>query len=235
MISQPSKTNQQGSPLLPSKAWKHPFSAAIGYLPLGFLTALFLLGINMGCGKVLSIHYYDFRYPSPAPLFSPPKITATLGVAPFTAPFSYRQSRLLYREGPNETKVGFYEDRRWAGSPTELITLAAVNHLRLSGLFDKVILRQGDTSTDYLLQGKIVELDEVDRTDGYYTQVGLEVELYESGKNRKLIWAGTIKSQRKTTVRDMDAIAGEMALTVGDAIQSLAAKLGTVLNPSATK
>jgi ABC-type uncharacterized transport system auxiliary subunit len=202
-------------------------SGAIRLSLLGIFSLLLLAGIS--CGKALPVHYYDFRYPAPAALFPTPKLKATLAVAPYTAPFSYRQNRLLYREGPQEAKVAFYEDRRWASAPTELITLAIVPHLRQSGLFEKVILEQGDTPADYLLRGKIVALDEVDKADGYYAQVGLEVELFRLGDGRKLLWTETIQHQRKTTVRDPDAIANELALAVGEALQILASKLSTVL------
>ncbi len=223
---------------IPISTDRHPAAGPAGRWAFGLgLLGLFsaMIAAGAGCGKALPTHYYDIRYPAASPLFSTPKVKATLAVAPFTAPFSYRQNRLLYREGPQEAKVGFYEDRRWISAPTELLTLAAVQHLRQSGIFDKVVPQQGDTPADFILRGKITALDELDKPDGYYAQVGLELELYRSADARKLIWTGAVQHQRKTTARDPDVIANELALAVGEALQMLASKILPALEPATTR
>jgi ABC-type uncharacterized transport system auxiliary subunit len=190
---------------------------------------LFCLSLT-GCGKLPLIHYYDIHYPQAAALHSAPKLKETLGIAGFTASFSYRQSRLLYREETPATKVGFYEDRRWVSSPTELVTLAAISHFRQSGLFARVIPNPGDSSVDYVLKGRITELEELDKPDGYYAKVSLEAELYDLRQKRQtVIWTGAVHRQRKTSVRNVDDIANELSLAVGEALQELVSQLDTVL------
>jgi ABC-type uncharacterized transport system auxiliary subunit len=202
-----------------------------GKIIFSFYPALLLFALFLtGCGKLPLVHYYDIRYPQASALHSTPKLSETLGVAGFTASFSYRQSRLLYREQESAAKVGFYEDRRWVSSPTELVTLAAISHFRQSGLFARVVPNPGDSTVDYVLKGRIVELDEVDKSDGYYANVGLEAELYDLRQQRHtVIWTGNVYRQRKTTARDVDIIANELSLALGEALQELVSKLDAVL------
>lgn len=195
-----------------------------------FSILFFLVLFLNACGKLPLIHHYDIRYPQAPALHATPKLSETLGIAGFTASFAYRQSRLLYREEEPAAKVGFYEDRRWVSSPTELLTLAAISHFRQCGLFARVIPNPGDATVDFLLKGRITELEEVDQADGYYASVGLEVELYDlRQKNHPVIWTGTVRHQRKTAIRDIDVIANELSLAVGEALQDLAGKLDAAL------
>lgn len=195
------------------------------------LLFLGLLGLCFcGCGKMPVIHYYDLRQAPVPPVSVAPKYQETIAVAGFTASFSYRQSRLLYREESRMSKLGFYEDRRWSSAPTELLTQATITHLRQCGLFSRVTPSSNLASIDFLLRGRITELEELDKADGYHACVGLEMELFDVRQKQQIVWSGAIRRERKTLTRDVDVIANELALAVGEALQELATKLDTALS-----
>jgi len=196
------------------------------------LTALFLLA---ACGKVPVMHYYDLRYPAvvnPAP--PAPKFNATLAISSFTAPSLYRQSRILYREGNTSNKVGYYEDRRWASPPTELLTQAALTHFRNSGLFANVIPFSDRSTCDFVLRARIVELEEVDLPDGYYGRVTLQAELLASETGRAL-WSGAVSANRKTLIKDANAVMEEIADSAREVIAGLTQAVDQAVSRSASK
>lgn len=176
---------------------------------------------TVACGKVIPVHYYDIRFPMEPTQTNAPKHAATLAIANFTASSIYRQSRILYREGIESAKVGFYDDRRWISPPTELLSQAAILHFRNSNLFSNVIPYSSGSRADFILRGRITELEEVDLSDGYYGKITVFAEFIEAEEGR-ILWSGPVRASRKTTIRNVDAIVDEIVLGVKEVLQSLA-------------
>ena len=185
----------------------------------------------IGCGKVLPIHYYDLRYPTTAVSNPTPKHDKTLAVANFQATSIYRQSRILYREGANSSKVGFYDNRHWVAPPTELLTQAVILHFRNLYLFTNVIPYADASMADYILRGRITELEEVDLSDGYYGQITIFASLTDV-RSGKVLWSASVHSSQKTTTRDVDVIVDKIAQGVGEVLQSLAEIIDRVVTNS---
>jgi ABC-type uncharacterized transport system auxiliary subunit len=198
-------------------------------------SAMAALMMMAACGKMPTMHYYDLRYPAAvdnAP--SSFKYSKTIAISSFTAPALYRQNRVLYREGNTSNKVGYYDDRRWASPPTELLTQAALTQFRNSRLFANVIPFSDRSGCDYVLRARIVELEEIDLPDGYQGRVTLQAELL-AADNGRVIWSGPVTATRKTTLKDVNAVVEEIAGSARDALANLIQAVDRAISPSASK
>ncbi len=187
------------------------------------LSCSLLLG---GCGLIKPapvVQYYVLTLPS-LPEASLPA-NPTLVVRTLRARDPYDQRRLVYRSSPYH--LNFYTYHRWASSPAEQITDWTRRYLRNSGLFAKVFpTSQGDA--DYILDGTLRHLEEIDRDQTWEAALGLEFWLTRPPQ-RPPVWFESYSVSRQATKRNPAAVAKAMSHNLGVVLHQLVADLAPVV------
>ena len=176
------------------------------------------------------VRYPDYYKLAVAPTKQPPVTTVpsnvTVAVRRFETPGYVRQGRIVYRETPE--RVGFYEYHRWASDPGVAVTTAVIDSLRASGRFSSVTPYDGQEHSDYVLDGRIEKLEEVD----YKSTVSVEVELSASLVNARTgaaIWSGSVAKTADVGSRDMNSVVSAMTEAADDGIEQLVTNMQSSL------
>jgi len=177
-----------------------------------------------GCGgKILYPHYYTLDLPAaPRSTATDPRLRATLAVRPFGTPAYLRQGRIVYRQAPAE--IGFYEYHRWAAEPAAMVTSGMIDSLRSSHLFSFVKQYDGQGRQDYLISGRIEQLEEIDSAEGVRVAARLSAELLDL-RTGAMVWAGEVGETSKVETRNVDSVVVEMSHAVQKSIDKLVASL----------
>jgi ABC-type uncharacterized transport system auxiliary subunit len=125
------------------------------------------------CGSARPIYYYTLDPPAIAP--APQKLDVSLLIGRVGAPLVYRDTRIVYRTGPNE--MGLYQDHRWAASPAELVEEMLLQSLRRSGRYRSVQLLASNAHGDFILRGRVERFEEVEQP--LSSRVWLHFSLYD--------------------------------------------------------
>ena len=187
-----------------------------------WIVALAVATLLGGCGgKIPPTHYYVLELPS-APMASADALPFVAVVMPFKASRMLMQDRIVYR--PAAGQVGFYEYHRWAEDPRETITSTMVSHLRSRKTFGTVLTFDGRSKSDYIIQGSIEKMEEVDRAGAVSVHVKLSAELV-TGEDRKLLWQGTSETKGEVSVGEVSAVVTEMSRATQTSLSKLVAEL----------
>jgi len=178
-----------------------------------------------GCaGKVRYPNYYMLAV---APTVQKPALnaahqSATVAVRPFYTPEYLRQGRIVYRQTPEE--VGFYHYHRWASDPGLVVTTGIIDTLRSTNLFSVVGPYAGQEHPDYLLSGRLEQLDEVDYKSGVQVEVKLSAQLVNV-RTGASVWAGAVTQTSEASTRDVNSVVIAMSHAARAAIDQLVADM----------
>jgi len=189
---------------------KHPTTVSL------VMAALIILA---GCaGAVKYPNYYALHVPPPPDPPVPENLHATLAIREFRSPVYLRQGAIVYRTSPDQ--IGFYNYHRWAVDPREFLTNAVADHLRASGNFSQVKVYDGRPGVDYVLSGRLEELDEVDYEGGVKVRVGISAQMV-SVATGATVWANSVSEVETVSQRNVRAVVSAMNGTMGQAIEKL--------------
>lgn len=169
-------------------------------------------------GKVKYPSYYTLNLP-PAP--DPPAQEGTrvsIAVREFRAPAYLRQGAIVYRTSPEQ--IGFYNYHRWATDPRDVVTEAVTDRLRASGRFVQVKRYDGHADVDYILSGRLEQLEEVDYQGAVQVDVAITAQL-ASLKTGETVWTNAVREVGKVNQRNVPSIVAEMNQTMDQAIEKL--------------
>ena len=177
-----------------------------------------------GCGgKILYPHYYTLEIPpAPRAAESGPRMSTTVAVRRFETPAYLRQGRIVYRPAPAE--IGFYEYHRWVTDPSEMVTSAVIDSLRASQLFSFVKRYDGQEQHDYIMGGRLEQLEEIDSAEGVRVVVKLSADLTDS-RTGAMVWAGEEGEALAVDTRNVSSVVAEMSHAVEKSIAGLVASL----------
>jgi len=144
--------------------------------------------------------------------------TPAVAIRQFRSPVYLRQGAIVYKTSPEQ--IGFYEYHRWAVSPREFLTNAVVDRLRASGNFTEVKLYDGRPDVDYVLSGRLEELEEVDYQGGVKVQVAISAQMTNLATGAT-VWTNSVSEVGMVGHRNVPAIVSEMNSTMGRAIEKL--------------
>jgi len=148
--------------------------------------AAILAGVT-ACGAARPSMFYQMDIPETAAPASAPRVQTDLLVGRMIAPHLYRDDRIVYRHG--STQLGTYEYHRWAEPPADTIEALLVRALRSSGNFRSVQSLRSNARGDYILRGRLHELNEINGSaSDVAARVSFEVELY-SQKSGTVVWS----------------------------------------------
>ena len=180
------------------------------------LTALALTGC---AGKVHYPTYYTLLLaPSHAPRAGESDKLPAVGVRRFETSSYLRQGRIVYRENPEQ--IGFYDYRRWATDPGQIVTTGMIESLRSSRLFSRVEAYDGQDRAPYLFHGRLEQLDEIDYTKGVQVEVRLSAQVLNT-RTGVVVWAGETRKTSTVDGREMTAVVRAMSQATQDGLEQL--------------
>jgi ABC-type uncharacterized transport system auxiliary subunit len=147
----------------------------------GFIAVICIM--SPACVGGRPIHYYAVHPPAAATATSRPDGPALL-IGRITTPEALQDGRIRYRSGSNE--VGAYEYHRWTERPATMVQDLLLRTLRASGKYREVQEASTTAVGDYLVRGKLYELEEIDNP-GIRTRVSLRLELLDR-KTGMVVW-----------------------------------------------
>ena len=153
----------------------------------GVLAAL----VSASCGGLPRTHYYTLRM-LPLPPAHDPKTTFVLGVERFRASEALRGDRIVYYESP--TQLNFYEYHRWSAVPATMLSEQAARQLESMGLFAQIRLLPSREPVDYILQGHLLNFEEVDY-EGGKGRAALQLKLVRA-RDHKVVWSVMRQAER---------------------------------------
>ena len=184
-----------------------------------------VLAVSMsfcGCAKVKYPNYYTLNLP-PAP--DPPAEQGprvSIAVREFRSPGYLKQGAIVYRPTPEQ--IGFYNYHRWATDPRGVVTQAITDHLRASGRYALVKPYDGHSNVDYVLSGRLEQLEEVDYAGGVQVDVAISAQL-ASLTTGETVWTNEVHEIGKVERRDVSAVVSQMSHTMDAAIDKLVSQM----------
>jgi ABC-type uncharacterized transport system auxiliary subunit len=181
--------------------------------------ALAVLMVLAGCGRPVKYpNYYTLHLPPPPDPPAPESVRATLAIREFRSPVYLRQGAIVYKASPEQ--LGFYNYHRWAVDPREFLTNAVADHLRASGNFSLVKLYDGRPDVDYVLSGRLEELEEIDYEGGVKVQVAVSAQMVNLATGAT-VWTNSVSEVGTVSQRGVPAVVSAMNGTMGRAIEKL--------------
>jgi ABC-type uncharacterized transport system auxiliary subunit len=153
-----------------------------------------------GCGAARPIKYYSLD--PPAVSAAPAQLPVSLLVGHFGAPLVYRDTRIVFRTGPNE--MGMYEEHRWAEPPAHMVEHMLMRALRASGQYRSVQLIASNAQGDYILRGRIERFEEISGSP-LAARVALHVSLYNP-KEGHTVWTKDYGQDEPVSGNDVAAV-----------------------------
>jgi ABC-type uncharacterized transport system auxiliary subunit len=182
----------------------------------------FMLLIS-GCGRVRYPSYYTLSIaPALKPNVNSTPRQVTVAVRRFETPAYLRQGRIVYSKAPGD--IGFYEYHRWAIDPGAAVTTAVVESLRSENLFSLVAPYDGQDRPDYLLTGRLEQLDEIDYGGGVKAEAKLSAELTNL-RTGAIVWTGDAAGTSKVDGHDVNSVVAEMNRALQGSIDRLLASM----------
>ena len=139
--------------------------------------------VSAACVGGRPVNYYAINPPA-ASVAAPRPDGPVLLIGRIATPEALQDGRIRYRSGSNE--VGAYEYHRWTERPAAIVQDLLLRTLRASGKYRQVQEASTAAAGDYLLLGKLYELEEIDNP-GIRTRVSLRLELIDR-KTGVVVW-----------------------------------------------
>jgi ABC-type uncharacterized transport system auxiliary subunit len=183
-----------------------------------------------GCaGRVKYPTYYTLNLPTPPDPPAAGKTHASLvigsvAIREFRAPTYLRQGAIVYKSSPE--RIGFYAYHRWAMDPRDFVTSSIAASLRASGAFARVQNYDGSRNVDYVLSGRLEQLEELDYEGGVKVQIAISAQL-TSIATGAVVWSNGVSEIGDVDKRDVPAVVSAMNHTMQLAIEKLLTPLST--------
>jgi ABC-type uncharacterized transport system auxiliary subunit len=189
-------------------------------------------GVLAACGSARPIYYYSLDPPAVTP--SAQKLDVSLIIGRVNAPLVYRDTRIIYRTGPNE--LGLYQEHRWAESPSELVQEMLVESLRRSGRYQSVQPLMSNAKVDYILRGRVERFEEVDNP--LSSRVWLHFSLYDPKKG-EVVWNQDYQQDQAVNGKQVADVAASLNQNLQQGILQITSGLDQYLTanprPASTK
>jgi ABC-type uncharacterized transport system auxiliary subunit len=152
------------------------------------------------CGAARPITYYSLDPPAVTP--APQRLDVSLLVGHVAAPLVYRETRILYRIGPNA--MGTYEQNRWVEPPPSMCEEMLLTTLRQSRRYRSVQAVSSNAKGDYVVRGRLERFEQVEG-EPLLARVWLRVFLYDP-KEGHTIWNGSYEHDEPIAAKDLNSV-----------------------------
>jgi ABC-type uncharacterized transport system auxiliary subunit len=199
----------------------------------GALRAAYALFATMAMGGCGSVHYpahYTLNFEPSVQAPAPARSTSTIAVADLGCPDYLCADRIVYRPTPAE--VAFYEYHRWAVNPREMIAHYLADRVRSRSLFASVTDAESRIGTDFILNGTIDRLEEVDEGRRVAAVCALSAQLRDT-RTGSVVWSSTITERVALEQRDVPGLVNGLTTAVRNSVDRLVADMELELGRSA--
>jgi ABC-type uncharacterized transport system auxiliary subunit len=188
---------------------------------------LFALMMLMACAhQSPRTHHYVLGLEGAATADTLPTLSVTVALADFRAVPGLEGQELAYMPATHE--LAYYAYHRWVASPARLLAQRLGRALQHSQAFDGVVWDGRPVAADYLLRGRITAFHEEDAAEGWYSVLGVDLEL-ERTHDRARIWSHSYRLRRRTLENTPAAVVFSLAESVdalsADVVRDLYAAL----------
>ena len=187
----------------------------------GALRAAFALCGALAMGGCGSVHYpahYTLNFEPSVQAPAPARSIGTVAVVELACPDYLCADRIVYR--PTPTEVGFYEYHRWAVSPREMIAHHLADRVRARSLFARVSDADSHVATDFVLNGTIDRLEEVDEGRRVAAVCALSAQLRDT-RTGSVVWSGTTTERVALEQRDVAGLVNGLTKAVRNSVDRL--------------
>jgi len=176
------------------------------------------------CGAARPITYYSLDPPEVAP--APQRLDVALLVGHIGAPLVYRDSRIIYRTGPNA--LGVYEEHRWAEPPAAMFEEMLLATLRQSHRYRSVQLVTSNARGDYVLRGRVERFEQVEGSPSS-GRVWLHLYLYDPKEGHN-VWNASYEHDEAAAANDFPSIVAALNHNLQSGVLELTAGLDQYLS-----
>ena len=179
------------------------------------MALIFVVMPGCGGGASTTARMYTLRLPDP-PATPVKSSTLTIGVEHFSAVTPLNDARILKYESPTQLK--YYNEDHWVSEPTTMVSEFAARYLERKGIAQQASLLPWIEKMDYVLQGQILNFEEVVTGDQREARVALELTLLRF-PNREVVWTGTFRARRSFDESSVPAAVEALSVATQDALQ----------------
>ena len=183
-----------------------------------------------GCGSVHYPAHYTLNFEPSVQAPAPARSTGTVAVVELGCPDYLCADRIVYR--PTPTEVGFYEYHRWAVSPREMIAHYLADRVRSRSVFASVTDADPHVATDFVLNGTIDRLEEVDEGHRVAAVCALSAQLRDT-RTGSVVWSSTITERVALEQRDVAGLVNGLTTAVRNTVDRLVADMEQELGRTA--
>jgi ABC-type uncharacterized transport system auxiliary subunit len=178
------------------------------------------------------IRTFRLTYPVPGPERTTP-LPVTVRVLPFGIASAYDRQGFIYRSGPYDVGVDYYN--RWIGSPASLITDLVARDLAASKTLQAVLQAPSALPSDYEINGEIETLEEDDEAASCAAHLRLRVALVAAPSTgaRHVVMQDGFAADEPCTRGDPTSYAEAMSRAVQRASDAIRAALLRALEQNA--
>lgn len=196
------------------------------------LIASLLAACAGGGGGLPVTHYYTLAGPASSGAAAGPEAGLVVGVRSLAVDPPYDQDRLVYREGPEATEIGFYAYHRWASPLGRLVAVALADGL--SGTPGIASIEPARAATDYTarLDGRVIYLEEVDSPGAQEVRLSMELTLRDAEGG--VVWSAVLTSAAAGRVREVSEVAAMAQRAFDDVVGQARAGIAAALEERAT-
>jgi ABC-type uncharacterized transport system auxiliary subunit len=183
------------------------------------LVALSTLAALAGCaGKVGRTNYYTLNLPAPPDPPAAENAHITVAIREFRAPAYLRQGAIVYKPSPEQ--IGLYAYHRWAIDPCEFVTQSIIARLDATGAFSHVKHYDGQPDADYIISGRLENLEEIDYEGGVKVEVAVSAQMTKLDTGT-IVWSKAVSEVGEVNQNDVPTVVSEMSHTMERAIEKL--------------
>jgi ABC-type uncharacterized transport system auxiliary subunit len=176
-----------------------------------------------GCGAARPINYYSLDAPAVTPAAE--RLDVSLLIGSVGAPILYRDTRIVYRTGPNQ--LGLYDEHRWAEAPAQMVQEMLLQTLRRSRRYRSVQLVASNAQGDYVVRGRVERFEEVEGKP-MNARIWLHLSLYDP-KTGSTVWTQSYQQDQEVSGSDVASVAAAMNQNLQHGIQELASGIDQYL------
>jgi ABC-type uncharacterized transport system auxiliary subunit len=183
-----------------------------------------------GCGSARYPAHYILNFEPSARASTPGRGTGTLAVRELRCPDYLCEGRIVYRATPSQ--VGFYQYHRWAVSPGAMIADYLAERIRARALFASVSGDESHVTSDFVLNGAIERLEEVDERRGVATVCTISAQLLDT-RTGSVVWSGTTTERVAVERRDVAGVVNGLTTAVRTSVDRLVTEMERELERNA--
>lgn len=165
-----------------------------------------IVAVGLSCGAATSARMYTLKLSPPPPISR--QHAVVIGVEHFSADTPINDTRILRYDSP--TQLTYYDDDRWVSDPATMIPELAARLLEQMGIAREARIFPWVESMDYVLQGQILNFEEVVTGDQHEARVAMELTLRKF-PDRELVWSGTFRSRKTATDDSVNAVVNALS------------------------